>query len=53
VSCTKAQLLLLLAKLKKDMEKCKTIECCLGVVDTYISLVEEKAIETLTRELYS
>ena len=52
MSCTKAQLLLLLAKLKKDMERCETVECCLGVVDTYIALVEEKAIEALTRELY-
>jgi hypothetical protein len=53
VSCTKAQLLLLLTKLKKDMEKCESVECCLGVVETYISLVEEKALDALTRELYS
>jgi hypothetical protein len=52
LTCTKAQLLALLTKLKREMEKCESVECCLGVVNTYILLVEEKAIEEITRELY-
>jgi len=52
VPCTKAQLLALLAKLKREMERCGTVECCIGVINTYILLVEEKAIEKITRELY-
>jgi len=52
VSCTKAQLLALLAKLRREMEKCEDRDCCLGVVNTYMLLVEEKAIEEITRELY-
>jgi hypothetical protein len=52
VPCTKAQLLALLAKLKREMERCNTVECCIGVINTYILLVEEKAIDEVTRELY-
>ena len=52
MSCTKAQLLALLAKLRREMEKCEDRDCCLGVVNTYMLLVEEKAIEEITRELY-
>ena len=52
MTCTKAQLLALLAKLKREMERCNTVECCIGVINTYILLVEEKAIEEITRELY-
>jgi len=52
LTCTKAQLLALLTKLKREMEKCESVECCLGVVNTYILLVEEKAIEEIARELY-
>jgi len=52
LGCTKAQLLALLAKLKREIEKCESVECCLGVVNTHILLVEEKAIEEIARELY-
>jgi len=52
LTCTKAQLLALLAKLKREMEKCESVECCIGVVNTHILLVEEKAIEEIARELY-
>jgi hypothetical protein len=31
-----------LKKLKKEMENCESVECCLGVVNTHILLVEEK-----------
>jgi hypothetical protein len=41
---TKAQLLAMLAKLKREMEKCDSVECCRGVVNTYMLLVEEKAV---------
>jgi len=34
------------------MEKCESVECCIGVVNTYVLLVEEKAIEEIARELY-
>jgi len=51
-SCTKAQLLVLLAKLKRELEMCESVECCLGVVNTYMLLTEEKAVEEITRELY-
>jgi len=52
MTCAKAQLLALLTKLKREIEKCKSVECCVGVVNTYILLVEEKAMEEITRELY-
>jgi len=52
LGCTKAQLLALLTKLRREMEKCESVECCIGVVNTHILLVEEKAIEEITRELY-
>jgi hypothetical protein len=39
-------------KLKREMERCNTVECCVGVVNTYILLVEEKAVDEVTRELY-
>jgi len=52
LTCTKAQLLALFTKLKREMEKCESVECCLGVVNTYILLVEEKAIDEVARELY-
>jgi len=52
MTCAKAQLLALLTKLKREMEKCKSVECCVGVVNTYILLVEEKSIEDITQELY-
>lgn len=52
MSCTKAQLLALLMKLKREMERCNTVECCIGVINTYILLVEEKAVDEVTRELY-
>ena len=52
MTCTKAQLLALLAKLKREMERCSTVECCIGVINTYILLVEEKAVDEVTRELY-
>jgi hypothetical protein len=43
VSCTKAQLLALLMKLKR--ERCNTVECYIKVINTYILLVEEKAVD--------
>jgi len=52
MTCAKAQLLALLTKLKREIEKCKSVECCVGVVNTYILLVEEKSIEEITQELY-
>jgi len=52
LGCTRAQLLALFTKLKREMEKCEGVECYLGVINTYILLVEEKAIDEVARELY-
>jgi len=50
--CAKAQLLALLMKLKREMEKCETVECCTGVLNTYIMLVQERAIDEIASQLY-
>ena len=52
MACVKAQLLALLVKLKREVEKCETVDCCRGVLETYIMLVQERAVEEITSQLY-
>ena len=41
--CTKAQLLALLSRIRKDLKKCSSVECCLRVIDRYIEVAEDRA----------
>lgn len=43
MSCTKAQILALLTKIKKDMRDCRTVSDCFRVIERYIEVAEEKA----------
>ena len=50
--CAKAQLLALLMKLKREVEKCESVECCTGVLNTYIMLVQELAVDEIASRIY-
>ncbi|MEM4889961.1 MAG: hypothetical protein QXJ64_11045 [Thermosphaera sp.] len=51
MGCTKAQLLALLTRIKKDIDGCKAIECAKQVVEYYRQLVEDHALTEAWREI--
>ena len=51
MTCTKAQLLALLLKIKKEVKECDNVECINSLFDYYITLVEEGSFKELEAEL--
>jgi len=43
MTCTKAQLLALLKRIRKEILQCSSVECCLEVLDRYIEIAEDRA----------
>ncbi|MEM4847276.1 MAG: hypothetical protein QW794_05930 [Thermosphaera sp.] len=51
MGCTKAQLLALLTRIKRDVENCRTVECAKQIVESYRQLIEEHALTEVWREI--
>ena len=52
MSCTKAQLLTLLRKIRRELEECEDIDCAKSLLSTYIVAVEEKTFRELETEIF-
>jgi len=51
MTCTKAQLLALLFRLRRDLLNCRDMDCVRIVIDHYIELVQDRAETEAWREL--
>ncbi|NPA99681.1 MAG: hypothetical protein GXO43_09915 [Crenarchaeota archaeon] len=51
MTCTKAQLLALFAKLEKEIRECRDLDCAISIIITYKNIIAEKTFAELEREL--
>ena len=51
MTCTKAQLLALLSRIRREIYICRDIKCARNVINNYIELVREGAELEIWREL--
>ena len=51
--CTKSQLLALLSKIRDEMLDCEDKDCCISIIQTYISAISEKTYHEIEKEIFT
>ena len=52
MSCTKAQLLALLSMIEDKLKQCKSVECCISIIQTFKEVVAEKTYREIQHVLF-
>ena len=52
MSCTKAMLVALLRKIRRELDECGDIDCAKSLLNTYIAAIEEKTYRELETEIF-
>ena len=52
MGCTKAMIVALLRKIRREIEDCEDIRCAASIINAYIAAFEEKTFREIEAEIF-